>query len=282
MKQIEVSEKEMEKLIEKGVERPFSFSVPIDNDLITKSIGTDDPNDPTSWKVGGIASTDDKDIQKEIVVPAGIDTSYFLRFGILTWDHKPGPEAKVGTPTDAYVNKEGFYVKGFLWKEVPAAQHIYSLMKIFAEHPEYGRKVNWSIEGKSIVVEGNRIVKSWLKDCTLTLNGVNTNTWATIVKSMAECDYYTIGGKVACSCKGEDKVAKALEAGYAVTDQTGGEALRAQDLEKKLHVLTNPNELSEAELKEYAMSKGGFGAETADKLINYAKALKNVKAQSAL
>jgi hypothetical protein len=273
---IEVSEKEMTEIVERSKEESFSFFMPMEKSVLAKSLesNTPDNTDPRSWVVAGHASTDSKDLDGEVVVPLGIQTDYFLREGLLTWDHKPGPENKVGTPTDAYVDNKGFYVKGFLWKPVPAAQHIRLLMKTFAEHPEYNRHVGWSIEGKTLKMEGNRIVSCWLKDATLTCNPINNSTYASLAKSLAGCDYYTIGGKTACSCKKPEDTKKALEAGYAVTDQTGGDALRTQDLERKLKILTNREGLSHDDLKEYAMMKSGFSAETADKIVNYARILK--------
>lgn len=276
MSLVEVSEKEMQEMSERGKEESFSFFMPMDKDLLTKAlnISEGDSKDPTSWKVGGYASTDDEDLDKEIVVPSGIETDYFLRYGLLTWDHKPGPENKIGTPLEAYTDKKGFYIKGFLWKEVPAAQAVYGLMKAFAKNPEYNRHMGWSIEGKTLKMEGNRILKCWLKDATLTCNPINNNTYAGLVKSLSSCDFYTIGGKMACSCKDEGDVKKALEAGYEVAGQTGGDALRVQDLERKLKILTNKEGLTQEELKEYAMMKGGFDGETAEKLVDYARVLK--------
>jgi hypothetical protein len=281
MKPIEVSEKEYQEIISRSVEEPFKFFMPMEKSFMVKSLSdTEDDKDPTSWKVGGYASTDSEDLDGECVVPGGIDTSYFLKDGLLTWDHKPGPEAKVGTPTDAYTDRKGFFVKGFLWRPIPAAQNIRLLMKTFAEHPEYNRHIGWSIEGKTLRMEGNRIVKSWLKDCTLTANPINTNTYATLVKSMEKCDYYKIGNKTVCEFENSSdarQVLKALEAGQEIANQTGGDALRVQDLERKLKILTNRDGLSEDELCEYAMQKSGLDRETASRLVEYAKLLKTVE-----
>lgn len=283
MPHIEVSEKEMLEMSQRGVEEYFSFFMPLEKSYLAKAlVDTDeDSKDPTSWKVGGYASTEHEDLDEEVVVPAGIETDYFLRYGLLTWDHQKGPENKIGTPLTAYTDPKGFYIRGFLWKEVPAAIAVHNLMKAFAKNPEYNRHMGWSIEGKTLKMEGKRILKCWLKDATLTCNPINNNTFAGLVKSMAGCDFYSIGGKTACSCKTEADTKKALSAGYEVAGQTGGDALRTQDLERKLKILTNREGLSEKELKEYAMMKGGFGEEAADKLLNYAKILKKTVYPSA-
>src|SRR5580692_3059592 len=157
MKPIEVSEKEMTEIVNRSKEESFGFFVPMEKSFLIKALNatSEEDSDPTSWVVGGHASTNSKDLDGEVVVPLGIETDYYLREGLITWDHKPGPENKVGTPTEAYVDAKGFYTKGFLWKPVPAAQHIYHLMKTFAEHPEYNRHIGWSIEGRTLKMEGN-------------------------------------------------------------------------------------------------------------------------------
>lgn len=156
----------------------FSFYVPAE---ICKSEDTTDKDDKR-W-VQGIASTENVDLQGETVIQHGIDTSYFLKYGYFNSDHSPGPENKVGEPTECRATKAGLWVKGFLYKGNEKADHWWDLMKSLEESGAK-RKVAWSIQGKVIRRGGNSILKCWLQDIAITASPVNTHTWAEIVKSL--------------------------------------------------------------------------------------------------
>lgn len=97
--------------------------------------------------IQGIASTDGRDLQGEIVNQNGIDFSYFLKHGFFNDDHQKGPEHKVGQPTEAKLTKNGLWVKGFLFKEHARADHYWELMRAL-EASGSDRKVGFSIQGK--------------------------------------------------------------------------------------------------------------------------------------
>lgn len=157
----------------------FTFFVPISS--LQKS---EDTKDGKRW-IQGIASTDDLDLQGEKVIQNGIDTGYFLEHGYFNDDHKPGPENKVGEPTECKVTKAGLWVKGFLYKGKERAdywwEHLNSLVQSDAT-----RRAGFSIQGKVERRAGNSIVKCWLQDVAITASPVNTKTWAEIVKSLSD------------------------------------------------------------------------------------------------
>jgi hypothetical protein len=256
--------------------RDFRFYMPIDMDSFEKSLKTDKDSDPKSWRVGGIASTSQEDLENETILPEGIQTDYYLRFGLITWDHQKGPENKIGIPTDAKVTPEGFWTEGYLLKDVPAAQHVHNLMKTLATG-KHDRKMQWSVEGKTLMQEGGRILKCWLKDCTLTMNGVNNNTYANLLKSLKTCvedeslesmpEVKSVDKSVE-SISSIESVDKGLEAGYQVEGQTGGDALRTQDLDQYLKVLTYKS-LTPADAVHYVMLKSHVSSEVAKKILRY-------------
>lgn len=264
-----------ERDINEGKVEDFTFFAPLEKSFLEKALTQkEDDSDPFGWKVGGYASSSEEDLEGESLIPGGIDFSYFLRFGWFNDDHQKGAAHKIGIPLEAYVDSKGFYTKGYLLKNIPESKGIYLLMKELAtgNHP---RRVGFSVEGKVVKQDGNRIVKSWVKDVAITANPVNTSTYANLVKSLQNCDCSIQGDKISCHCKSH-KMAKALSAGYQVEGQQNGDALRTQDLERKLKILTNKEGLSEEDLREYAMMKSGFSPETVDKLLKYTKLIKKV------
>lgn len=133
--------------------------------------------------IQGIASTDGRDLQGEIVQQNGIDFSHFLKDGYFNDDHKPGPDAKIGQPTEAKLTKNGLWVKGFLFKDKKRADEYWELMQSL-EASQSDRKVGFSIQGKVLRRNGNQIEKCWIQDIAITTQPVNTATWAEIAKSL--------------------------------------------------------------------------------------------------
>ena len=150
-------------------------------EVIEKSRSSDKKKN-RRW-VQGIASTDDKDLQDEKVVQSGIDLAYFLAHGYINDDHKPGPENKVGEPTEARITKAGLWIKGFLYKGQENSDKWWDFLNSL-EQSDANRKVGFSIQGKVTRRRGKSILKCWLQDIAITAAPVNTNTWAEIAKSL--------------------------------------------------------------------------------------------------
>lgn len=152
----------------------FNFFVPI-----AKSGET---SDGRRW-ISGIASTEDRDLQNEIVVQKGIDYSYFLKYGYINDDHARGIENKVGEPVECRLTPKGLWIKGFLYKGKARADHWWNHLQSL-EQSDSNRKAGFSIEGKVQRREGNKIVKCWLQNVAITEQPVNTASWAEISKSL--------------------------------------------------------------------------------------------------
>lgn len=157
----------------------FSFWVPAE--AVRK--GGADSSDDKRW-IQGIASTDNLDLQGEIVDQDGIDFSYFLKYGYFNNDHKPGFENKVGQPTECKVTPKGLWVKGFLLKKHQVAESIWELLTSLKESNS-SRKVGFSIQGKVLRRNGNKIAKCWIQDIAITASPVNPTTWAEVAKSLS-------------------------------------------------------------------------------------------------
>lgn len=154
----------------------FNFWVPAD------AIKSGVDNDGKRW-IQGIASTANLDLQGERVTQRGLDFSYFLKNGYINDDHKEGPEHKVGEPTEAKITKDGFWIKGFLYKGKERADHWWDHLNSLDQSGSK-RKVGFSIQGKVERRNGKTIDKCWIQDVAITAAPVNTHTWAEIVKSL--------------------------------------------------------------------------------------------------
>lgn len=132
----------------------------------------------------GIASTDSRDLQGEIVEQKGIDFSYFLKYGYFNNDHKAGFENKVGEPTEVKLTKNGLWVKGFLYNSHKIADDIWELMHAQAASGSK-RRVGFSIQGKVKRREESMIKECWIQDIAVTPCPVNTTTWAEVAKSLS-------------------------------------------------------------------------------------------------
>jgi len=187
-------------------EETFNFFVPAQA-LEVKKAGKG--KDAKRW-IQGIASTNARDLQGEIVKQHGIDYSYFMKHGYFNDDHKPGPENKVGEPTECKVTKNGFWVKGFLFNNHEKADKYWELMHAL-NSSESRRKVGFSIQGKVKRRAGKEISECWIQDIALTPAPVNTTTWAEIAKSLSADKWAVSKSNVAD--KAEEDEEKALNAG---------------------------------------------------------------------
>lgn len=158
----------------------FHFFMPIDAVKAKKG----EKDDGRRW-IQGIASTEARDLQDEIVRQRGIDFAYFLKHGFINDDHKPGPDHKVGEPTECRLTSAGLWLKGFLYPAglKPAADKWWEHLKAI-EASGSSRRVGFSIQGKIQRRAGKTIEKCWLQDVAITASPVNTNTWAEIAKSL--------------------------------------------------------------------------------------------------
>jgi len=216
--------------------------------------------------IQGIASTDGRDLQGEIVNQNGIDFSYFLKHGFFNDDHKPGPEHKIGQPTEAKITKNGLWVKGFLFKNpIPnptpeqktAADKYWDLMQEI-EASGSDRKVGFSIQGKVLRRNGNIIEKCWIQDIAITTQPVNTATWAEIAKSLSSQKWDLVKDK-------EEEKKEEKEAEKAMT--ASGSPLVPESLEGKQKDVVTTKSLSFDEACEFVKSQTGLTDEDAIKSI---------------
>lgn len=200
------------------------------------------------WRIRGLASTEKRDQQNEIILQKGIDlTPIDKKKGVINFDHMRGPENMIGL-LDGYTRTDrGLFIEGRLFKNHTKAKAVYEIMSSLAEG-DRGR-VGLSVEGK--IIERDAANPSIIKKCAInavavTLNPVNADTYADIVKSMNAAESIEIDSQENLESNGVEKtnqdeptftasqvmaiVQKALSVGAgsmgAPDAKTGGDALQ--------------------------------------------------------
>lgn len=195
-----------------------------DMDIIQKADSNED-----SYRIKGIASTERIDRDGETIIQKGLDFSQFLKFGWYNDNHKSGPSAKIGYPEIAEFRKSHWYTEGYLLKGVPVAEEYWNLAKALSKS-NGTRKLGFSIEGKVVKRQNNKILKAIVRHIAVTAEPVNPDcTLDILVKSFcANCE-----SDICTGCTdGCSVMNKALEAGHeSGTDVQDGSALRNQSLD---------------------------------------------------
>lgn len=239
-------------------EKSFKFEIPVE---LLKS----DNEDEQEWKIQGIASTDDEDLQGETVDQSGLDISMLKAGrGLFNYDHQKGPENILGQIEDAeFVEQDGkrkLLVKGYLFKHQERSKAFFNILKSLKK--ANGSRVHMSIEGKIIQRDFNNnkaIKKARIDKVALTLDPVNPYTYTELVKSLNSPEPIEIKEEI--QINGDeiiikktdlerilDFAQKALAAGVGQADapatRTGGSAMMKESLE------SNPKSVTYGEKKK--------------------------------
>lgn len=167
-------------LQEQSPHNTFRVNIPI---TLDKAGETD-----SGWKIRGLASTDDVDLQGEIVKQHGLDVSPIKDGrGWINYNHSNVPEDMVGKLDDADVSSKGMMVEGYLFKKHQRAQSIYQILKSLDDKDRQAVKL--SIEGKILKRTGkdNKVIASAKVDkVAITFDPINTNTYVELVKAITD------------------------------------------------------------------------------------------------
>ena len=211
------------------------------------------------WKIHGLASTASRDLQGEVIDQNGLDlTPIDMKKGIFNFDHKKGPENTIGIIDSYKKSREGLFLAGRLFKNHTKARAVYEIMSSLNK-TDTGR-MGMSVEGviKERAGQDGKIIKrAIIHSCALTMNPVNVDTYASLIKSFADPNSDLEFSKdeevsVVDQAAGPEDTAdqpmfsanqvmailqKALSVGPASAgapaDKTGGDALSVEELDKK-------------------------------------------------
>jgi hypothetical protein len=201
-----------------------------------------------SRKIFGIMTTERKDRQGEVLVSKGLEFKEFLSHGHYNDNHSQDTSAIVGYPEKAEFHKDlsqfglqgvqGWTCEGYVLKGTKRADAIWELAKALQGVPN--RRLGFSVEGKVIRRNNKTIEKAVIRNVAITNCPVNTDcNWNVLEKSFHEQDY----------------AIKALSAGFATSPatQTGGGALRTEDLDSKAKKVVDEKKKKRKEALERAL-----------------------------
>ena len=171
----------------------FNFWCPIEP--IKKA--TDEETGEPVMRIGGIASTVDRDADGEILDPSGFDIQPLKESGMVNWHHqaKNSPAAIIGEPSKVELRPEGLWIESDLYASSPMACEVYELAKTL-EHDSKTRRLGYSIEGK-VVKRGsndknsplyNKIVKAVITGVAVTHMPKNPHTFVNIIKGQIDVE----------------------------------------------------------------------------------------------
>ena len=161
-------------------EQRFKFWCPVE---ISKA---KDKDGKEVMRLGGIASTMDKDADGEFLDPSGFDISDFKKSGVVNWHHqaKNSPATIIGEPRKAEVRKDGFYVETDLYPTSELAREVYELAEVLQKDSKT-RRLGYSIEGSVIErdIQNPKIIKqAKITGLAITHMPKNAQTFADIIK----------------------------------------------------------------------------------------------------
>jgi hypothetical protein len=235
--------------------KSFQFHMPVD---LVKA--EDEDGD---WRIRGIASTPDVDLQGENVDQSGLDISLLKAGrGIFNYDHQKGPENILGAIEDAnFKTQDGktvLEVDGYLFKHQDRSKAFFNILKSIKKSA--GPRVHLSIEGKILqrdAMNKSTIRKARVEKVALTLDPVNPYTYVDLEKSMNDPNLQpdidpaqesiTIN-KAELSALIQDAVVKAMSAGAdssAPSQKTGGSTLMKESLERKVKKINKADKKSQ-------------------------------------
>jgi len=185
----------------------FKFFVPID---ILSKAGEKDTKGNRKMRIGGIASTGDRDLDEEILDQEGLDLDYLLKSGFFNWHHQSSkePAAIIGEPDIAEITKEGLHIEGDLYSDSKMANDVYDLAMVLKKSGSK-RKLGYSIEGKVTErdpLDEKHILKAKVTGIAITPSPKNWNSYLDIIKGIGvneEYEYDTIEKSVDESVAGK-------------------------------------------------------------------------------
>jgi len=171
----------------------FNFFVPFDEDSIAKAAKLPIADRYKNMLLEGMASDDSKDIEGEVLEPAGYVIDHFIKNGYINYEHlsKKSPKFLIGEPISAHVKDNKFFIKAKLWENSEVARDAWDKIIQMRESGSK-RKAGWSIEGKALArdpMNPKHITKALITNTALTFSPVNSNSWASICKGLQKEDF---------------------------------------------------------------------------------------------
>ena len=137
-------------------------------------------------KIAGVISTEDVDLQGEIVKQRGLDFTHFEKSGVFNYEHKSGASNVLGYPTKVTRKRGLTEIEGILLLDQPKAQEILTLAQAM-EKAGRNRRIGFSVEGQVVdrdPYNPHIVTKAKVLNCAITTSPVNPQTSMSLIKSL--------------------------------------------------------------------------------------------------
>jgi hypothetical protein len=147
--------------------------------------------------IEGIASTEEKDQQGEIVMQDKMDCSYLLEKGYLNWNHSHSPEDQIGKPLEVIKMEGGpetpggrpaTFFRALLLDGMPRAEAVWNLAQALENAHGVGsdRALGFSVEGGVRLRQGHLLVETVVRHMAATHEPVNAQSVARCVMAKSQ------------------------------------------------------------------------------------------------
>ena len=136
--------------------------------------------------IKGVISTEDCDLQGEIVKQKGLDFEHFEKRGVFNYEHRPGAENVLGYPTKVRKRASSTEIEGVLLLDQPKAREILRLAQSLEKAGKH-RRIGFSVEGSVVErdpYQPNIVTKARVLNCAITTSPVNPETNFSLIKSL--------------------------------------------------------------------------------------------------
>lgn len=154
--------------------------------MIIDLIKAERDGDGRTARIAGVISTEDVDLQGEIVKQRGLDFEHFEANGVLNYEHRSGAENVLGYPTKVTRKKGCTEIEGILLLDQPRAREIMTLAEAM-EKAGRNRRIGFSVEGQVVdrdPYNPHIVTKAKVLNCAITTSPVNPQTSMTLIKSL--------------------------------------------------------------------------------------------------
>lgn len=137
-------------------------------------------------KIKGVISTEDVDLQGEIVKQKGLDFTHFEKNGVFNYEHKSGASNVLGYPTKVNRKRGQTEIEGVLLLDQPKAMEIITLAEAM-EKAGRNRRIGFSVEGQVVdrdPYNPHIVTKAKVLNCAITTSPVNPKTSMTLIKAL--------------------------------------------------------------------------------------------------
>lgn len=156
-----------------------------DNDVVGQDINNFDVN---SMYLEGLASSDHKDLDQQILKPSGFILQYFLKSGLINYNHQTNlsADAIIGEPVDTRIDvkNESFYLKSKLYPWSNMAKEVYRVALNMQNDKTSDRGLAYSVEGLTLEQEDEKVTKLLVTGCAVTFTPKNNDSFARVVKGI--------------------------------------------------------------------------------------------------